>query len=384
MHDQANLSPLETLFETKHGRALRLTPNLTRLYGNLRMPQAHSRQHVFSNFVSTLDGVVSLQARGHAGGADIQDRMVMGLLRAIADVVIVGSGTLEADPQQVWTPNGICPELTDDYRPLRMALRKRAVPLNVIVSGSGQIDLRLPVFTSGRVQTLVVTTTVGAKHLLKRKTPRWLEIRAIPRCRGKIPPSSILDAVGRMNAGKRILIEGGPRGILCTAAGGRAISDLSSSNRWPRGWRRTTQSCDGSGVPAGQRAMGHSDRRSTRCQPPISAVYIPLHASAPELLNDYEAPQDADITKVQEWLGHANIAISRIYDLHKIKPSSSFAMRSESRGPPDPNAPFRPRPHRCFEETIAMTPLDPPRFGPRRRATRTPRASRRKTRPWAP
>ena len=216
MHDQANLSPLETLFETKHGRALRLTPNLTRLYGNLRMPQAHSRQHVFSNFVSTLDGVVSLQARGHAGGADIsgfsiQDRMVMGLLRAIADVVIVGSGTLEADPQQVWTPDGICPELTDDYRPLRMALRKRAVPLNVIVSGSGQIDLRLPVFTSGRVQTLVVTTTVGAKHLLKRKTPRWLEIRAIPRCRGKIPPSSILDAVGRMNAGKRILIEGGPR-----------------------------------------------------------------------------------------------------------------------------------------------------------------------------
>src|ERR1035441_4379526 len=180
MRDQVALPPLETLFETKHGRALKLTPNLTRLYGNLRMPQAHSRQHVFSNFVSTLDGVVSLQARGHAGGADIsgvslQDRMVMGLLRAIADVVIVGSGTLEADPQQVWTPDGICPELTYDYRPLRMALRKRAVPLNVIVSGSGQIDLRLPVFTSGRVQTLVVTTTVGAKHLLKRKTPRWLE-----------------------------------------------------------------------------------------------------------------------------------------------------------------------------------------------------------------
>lgn len=216
MHHQVNLSPLEPLFETKHGRALRLTPNLTRLYGNLRMPQARSRQHVFSNFVTTLDGVVSLQARGHAGGADIsgfsiQDRMVMGLLRAIADVVIVGSGTLAADPQQVWTPDGICPELTDDYRPLRMALRKRAVPLNVIVSGSGQIDLRLPVFTSGRVQTLVVTTIAGAKHLLKRKTPRWLEICAIPRCRGKIPPSSILDAVGRMNAGKRILIEGGPR-----------------------------------------------------------------------------------------------------------------------------------------------------------------------------
>jgi len=216
MHNQANLSPLETLLETKRGRAFRLTPNLKRLYGNLRMPQAGSRQHVFSNFVTTLDGVVSLQVQGHAGGGDIsgfsvQDRMVMGLLRAIADVVIVGSGTLDADPRHVWTPDGICPELTDDYRRLRVALRKSAAPLNVIVTGSGRIDLRLPVFTSDSVQTLVVTTTAGARRLRRQQAPRSLEIRAIPRCRDKIPVSSILDAVGRMNAGKRILMEGGPR-----------------------------------------------------------------------------------------------------------------------------------------------------------------------------
>jgi riboflavin biosynthesis pyrimidine reductase len=216
MRGQVRLSPLETMFETKHGRALRLTPNLRRLYGNLRMPQARARQHVFSNFVSTLDGVVSLQARGHEGGGDIsgfstQDRMVMGLLRAIADVVIVGTGTLEADPQHLWTPDGICPELTDDYRTVRMALGKRTAPLNVIVSGSGRIDLGLPVFTSGRVRTLIITTTTGARRLAKRKTPRGLEIHAIPRCRDMIPPSSILNAVRRLNAGKRILIEGGPR-----------------------------------------------------------------------------------------------------------------------------------------------------------------------------
>ena len=216
MRHRVNLSPLDTLFETRHGRALRLTPNLTRLYGNFRISQAHSRQHVFSNFVSTLDGVVSLQVRGHDGGGDIsgfsiQDRMVMGLLRAIADVVIVGAGTLEADPKHAWTPDGICPDLTDDYRALRVALRKPAVPLNVVVSGSGRIDLRLPVFTSGRVQTLVVTTTAGAKHLAKQKTPAGLKIHAVPRCRATIPPRSILDAVGRLNAGKQILIEGGPR-----------------------------------------------------------------------------------------------------------------------------------------------------------------------------
>jgi hypothetical protein len=95
----AALASLETLFETKRGKVLPLPPNLARLYGSLRMPLPRIHPHVYSNFVTSLDGVVSLNAKGHASGADIsgfsaQDRMVMGLLRAIADVVIIGSGTL--------------------------------------------------------------------------------------------------------------------------------------------------------------------------------------------------------------------------------------------------------------------------------------------------
>src|ERR1700727_3893300 len=122
-----HFAALRTLIETTRGRSLPLPPNLSRLYGAFRLPTPRLGLHVFSNFVSTLDGVVSLQVKGHSGGGDIsgfstQDRMVMGLLRAVADVVIVGSGTLDADPRHVWTPEAICPELASDYRRLRKAL----------------------------------------------------------------------------------------------------------------------------------------------------------------------------------------------------------------------------------------------------------------------
>ena len=168
--DSASLAPLKTLFETRRGRALPLPPKLARLYGCSRMPLPRTRPYVFSNFVTTLDGVVSLNTKGHASGGDIsgfsaQDRMVMGLLRAIADVVIIGAGTLSADRRHVWTAAAIFPELADEYRQLSEALGQRGPPLNVIVSGSGRVDLRLPVFTSGKVPALIITTTAGAKRL---------------------------------------------------------------------------------------------------------------------------------------------------------------------------------------------------------------------------
>jgi riboflavin biosynthesis pyrimidine reductase len=212
----AALTSLQTLFETKRGKVLPLPPKLARLYGCLRMPLPRSHPHVFSNFVTTLDGVVSLNAKGHASGGDIsgfsaQDRMVMGLLRAIADVVIIGSGTLSADRRHVWTAEAICPAFADDYRQLRKALGKGAAPLNVIVSGSGEIDLGLPVFASGKVQALIVTTTAGAKRLLKQTVPDSVEIRAIRQSASAISASAILDEVSRVSAGKLILVEGGPR-----------------------------------------------------------------------------------------------------------------------------------------------------------------------------
>jgi riboflavin biosynthesis pyrimidine reductase len=219
---------LRTLLEARGGRAMPLPPKLSRLYGAFRVPVPRSGFHVFSNFVSTLDGVVSLQVKGHSGGGDIsgfsgQDRMVMGLLRAVADAVVVGSGTLAADPQHVWTPQAICPELGDDYRRLGLAMAKPHA-LNVIVSAAGTVNLRLPVFTSGKVAAMIITTVRGAIQLRKHRVPASVQIHVTRRRSGEIPAADILRAVGRAMTGKRVLVEGGPR-LLATFYKERLIDE---------------------------------------------------------------------------------------------------------------------------------------------------------------
>jgi riboflavin biosynthesis pyrimidine reductase len=208
--------PLKALWTLNRGKAVPLPPGLAHLYGCFRLPKATSGPHIFSNFVTTLDGVVSLHVRGHANGQDIsgcneQDRVVMGLLRAVADVVVVGAGTLAADRQHVWTPEIICPALASDFDQLRKALGKSGPPLNVIVSGSGSLDLRLPVFSSGTVQVMVITTNAGAKRLANQRVPQGVDIRSVRSRRSLIAPKTILNEICRGRAAKQILLESGPR-----------------------------------------------------------------------------------------------------------------------------------------------------------------------------
>ena len=99
------MEPIRTLFATQptgpSGTAL--PEGLRARYdGNLSFPPAsEERPYCITNFVSTLDGVVSFNLPGQSEGAQIsnsneEDRFIMGLLRASADAVVVGSGTLQA------------------------------------------------------------------------------------------------------------------------------------------------------------------------------------------------------------------------------------------------------------------------------------------------
>ena len=209
------LSPLESLYDAHHGRALRLPTTLASLYGDLFVRSQRGRPLVISNFVSTLDGLVSLAEPGHEAAGEIsgfhaQDRMVMGLLRALADAVVVGAGTLRVEPDHIWSADYILPELKAEFAALRRSLRKREPPLNVIVSASGKLDLRARLFQSGDVPALIVTTRAGAAALHAQRTPPALQI-ASARGSGPLRASTVLDETLKRRTGKVILVEGGPQ-----------------------------------------------------------------------------------------------------------------------------------------------------------------------------
>ena len=81
-----------------HGEHSDLLDPVYSPYGKLGFPAAPAdRPWVYANFVQTLDGIVSLLGV-NASGADIaqseEDRWLMDLLRAHADAVVMGLGTL--------------------------------------------------------------------------------------------------------------------------------------------------------------------------------------------------------------------------------------------------------------------------------------------------
>jgi riboflavin biosynthesis pyrimidine reductase len=209
------LEPLEGFYDAAQGSALPLPPELARLYGGLAFPPHPGRPYVIGNFVTTLDGVVSLHAPGYEGGgpisgSDQHDRMVMGLLRATADAVIVGAGTVRAAAaQHLWTADYIFPSLAGAYHQLRAALGKPGPPLNVVVTGHGEIDRDRRLFQSGEVPVLIVTTPDGAQRLGEQELPPSVQIMPV-KSAGPLTARSILDAVLRARPSDVVLIEGGP------------------------------------------------------------------------------------------------------------------------------------------------------------------------------
>lgn len=207
---------METLLDEVEGDSLPLPDRLRAFYGPLRFPAFPGRPWIFGNFVSTLDGVVDLGMPGEEGGGaisghDARDRALMGILRAAADAVIVGAGTLRSLPGHRWTPEHAFPDLSEEYGRFREALGRKGPPLTVIVTERGDLDPTRPVFRSPYVPVLIVTGREGSRRIREHALPPSVRITVVDAA-GPLAAESVVEAVRHVGPPpERLLLEGGPR-----------------------------------------------------------------------------------------------------------------------------------------------------------------------------
>ncbi len=148
------------------------------------------------NFVSSVDGAATRD--GLSGGlGDPADRRYFELLRRVADVVLVGAGTVRAE--------GYGPmRVSDASAAWRVANGLTPHPVFAIVSGALDLDAGSRIFTEAPVRPVVLTTE-------GRDVPAFAEVADVVQTgRGdRIDAASAVAAL-RARGLVRILCEGGP------------------------------------------------------------------------------------------------------------------------------------------------------------------------------
>jgi riboflavin biosynthesis pyrimidine reductase len=136
-------------------------------------------------------------------GGEPADRFVMGLLRAVADAVVIGSATLAEHPGP-WSAERAFPDAATEFEEARARLGLPDAPTLVVVTGSGD----LPPDHAALQNAIVITTSSGARKMADARLSCREVIEAADD--GRVDPGSAVRAL-RERGFHRILTEGGPR-----------------------------------------------------------------------------------------------------------------------------------------------------------------------------
>jgi riboflavin biosynthesis pyrimidine reductase len=183
-------------------------------YGNLGFPAAHPhRPWTFANFVQSIDGIASFKGK-HATGGDIsrseEDGWLMQLLRAHADAIIMGIGTLLEETRTL-------PHVNDGRGPLYRVedpslreLRSRAGRGRekiIFVTGSAWIDPALfRVFDGDEVDAFILTGASGAERLAGKR----VKVLVAPGPSGGVDLEAAMRLLHTQLGIRHLLCEGGP------------------------------------------------------------------------------------------------------------------------------------------------------------------------------
>ena len=166
-----------------------------------------------ANFVSSVDGAATIAGRSGGLGNDT-DRRIFAMLRALADVILVGSGTARAEG---YGPATIDPE----WQVLRDG--RTATPPIAVVSHELEFDLSAPLFTAAPPDARTIVVTDAASSAARRG--EVAEVADVV-----VAGDDRLDvaaAVGELarRGYRRISCEGGPR-LLATIVAADCLDEM--------------------------------------------------------------------------------------------------------------------------------------------------------------
>ncbi|MGF1426964.1 dihydrofolate reductase family protein [Kitasatospora sp. LaBMicrA B282] len=169
---------------------------------------AAGRPWLRANMVSSLDGAAKLAglSEGLSGDAD---KRIFGVLRALADVVLVGAETVRAE--------GYRPaRARREFAAARAAAGQAPAPAIAIVSRSLRLDLTAPLFTEPLVRTVVIAPA-DAPAAARAAVAEVADL--ITAGAGTVDlPAAVAQLTAR--GWTRQLTEGGPRLLAQLAAAG--------------------------------------------------------------------------------------------------------------------------------------------------------------------
>ncbi|MER8185325.1 pyrimidine reductase family protein [Kitasatospora sp. NPDC094015] len=166
------------------------------------------RSWLRANMVSGLDGAARLDglSEGLSGAAD---KRIFGVLRALADVVLVGAQTVRAEGYRPARARA-------EFAAAREAAGQRPAPAIAIVSRGLELDPTAPLFTDPLVRTTVVTCEDSPAEA-RRELARVADL-VVAGTTSVDLPTAVAELADR--GWTRQLTEGGPRLLGQLAAAG--------------------------------------------------------------------------------------------------------------------------------------------------------------------
>ncbi|MEY9964611.1 riboflavin biosynthesis pyrimidine reductase [Streptacidiphilus sp. MAP12-16] len=161
-----------------------------------------------ANMVSSLDGAARLDGLSE-GLSSEADKRIFGVLRALADVVLVGAQTVRAEGYRPARARA-------DFAAARAARGQTPAPAIAVVTSRLDLDLTSPLFTEALVPTVVITCANAPTEALKAAGQVAEVVLA---GEDRVDPAAMV-AVLVERGWTRLLTEGGPRLLGQLAAAG--------------------------------------------------------------------------------------------------------------------------------------------------------------------